>query len=80
MVKLSAVIITFNEEKNIERCLESLQGIVDEIVVVDSFSKDKTQEICQKYSVKFEPINPAPPVIKIFVCIIVVKTFLGIKL
>ena len=53
MVKLSAVIITFNEEKNIERCLESLQSIVDEIVVVDSFSKDKTQDICQKYSVKF---------------------------
>ena len=53
MVKLSAVIITFNEEKNIGRCLESLQGIVDEIVVVDSFSKDKTQEICKKYSVKF---------------------------
>ena len=53
MVKLSAVIITFNEEKNIARCLESLQGIVDEIVVVDSFSKDKTQEICENYSVKF---------------------------
>jgi glycosyltransferase involved in cell wall biosynthesis len=53
MVKLSAVIITFNEEKNIGRCLESLQGIVDEIIVVDSFSTDKTQEICNKYSVKF---------------------------
>jgi glycosyltransferase involved in cell wall biosynthesis len=53
MVKLSAVIITFNEERNIGRCLESLQGIVDEIVVVDSFSKDKTEEICKDYSVKF---------------------------
>ena len=53
MVKLSAVIITFNEQKNIGRCIESLKDIVDEIVVVDSFSTDKTQEICQKYSVKF---------------------------
>lgn len=53
MVRISAVIITFNEEKNIRRCLESLQGIVDEIVVVDSFSKDKTKEICSTFDVKF---------------------------
>jgi len=53
MVKLSAVIITFNEEHNIERCLKSLEGIVDEIVVVDSFSTDKTQEICQKHNVRW---------------------------
>lgn len=52
-IKISGVIITFNEEKNIERCLNSLKGVVDEIVVVDSFSKDKTQEICAKYDVKF---------------------------
>jgi glycosyltransferase involved in cell wall biosynthesis len=53
MIKISAVIITFNEEKNIARCLESLQGVADEIVVVDSFSKDKTKEICESYNVKF---------------------------
>jgi len=53
MIQLSAAIITFNEEKNIERCLKSLQGIVDEIIVVDSFSTDKTEEICQKYGVRF---------------------------
>jgi len=52
-VQISAVIITFNEERNIERCLKSLEGIVDEIVVVDSFSKDKTKVICEKYVVKF---------------------------
>jgi len=52
-VQISAVIITFNEEKNIERCLQSLDGIADEIVVVDSFSKDKTKEICEKFNVKF---------------------------
>ena len=52
-VKLSVVIITFNEEKNIARCLESVKDIADEIVVVDSFSKDKTEEICRGYGVKF---------------------------
>lgn len=53
MEKISATIITFNEQHNIERCLQSLQGVVDEIVVVDSFSTDQTPEICQKYAVKF---------------------------
>ena len=52
-VKVSAVIITFNEEKNIERCLLSIKDIVDEIVVVDSYSKDSTREICEKYQVLF---------------------------
>lgn len=54
-VQLSAVIITFNEEKNIERCLTSLKGVVEEIVVVDSFSTDRTQEICKAYGAKFIP-------------------------
>ena len=53
MSKLSVVIITFNEEKNIARCLDSVQNIADEIVVVDSFSKDRTKEICEKYPVRF---------------------------
>jgi len=48
-IKLSGVIIAFNEEKNIERCLLSLKNVVDEIIVVDSFSTDKTQEICHKH-------------------------------
>ena len=52
MLKLSGVIITFNEERKIEQCLQSLQGVVDEIVVVDSYSTDKTIEICKKYDVK----------------------------
>ena len=51
MKQISATIITFNEEKNIERCLQSLQGIVDEIIVVDSFSTDNTKEVCLKYNV-----------------------------
>ena len=49
--KISATIITFNEEANIEKCLKSLSWI-DEIVVVDSFSTDKTVEICEKYNCK----------------------------
>ena len=47
--KISAVIITYNEEKNIRRCLASLQGIAEEIVVVDSHSTDRTKEICSRY-------------------------------
>jgi glycosyltransferase involved in cell wall biosynthesis len=52
MNKLSAVIITFNEERNIVRCIDSLQEIVDEIIVVDSFSTDKTIELCESKGVK----------------------------
>ncbi len=50
MIKLSAVIIVYNEEKNIERCLASLNGIADEIVIVDSYSTDKTIEIAQRFT------------------------------
>lgn len=53
MPKLSVVIITFNEERNIGRCIESVLEVADEIVVVDSFSTDKTREICEKHGVKF---------------------------
>lgn len=53
MSKISAVIITYNEELFIERCLSSISGVVDEIVVVDSFSTDSTEEICKKYNARF---------------------------
>ncbi|WP_179320597.1 glycosyltransferase family 2 protein [Winogradskyella helgolandensis] len=53
MLKLSGVIITFNEERNIEHCLQSLANVVDEIVVVDSFSTDRTKAICEQFNVKF---------------------------
>lgn len=53
MVKLSVVIIAFNEEKDIERCLKSAQDVADEILVVDSLSTDRTPEICKSYGVRF---------------------------
>lgn len=53
MQQLSVVIITFNEEKNIERCLRSVVEIADEIIVVDSFSTDTTEEICNRFKVRF---------------------------
>ena len=53
-VKLSAVIICFNEEKNIERCVRSVRGIVDEVLVLDSFSQDTTPNICRRLGVRFE--------------------------
>ncbi len=52
MSKISATIITYNEARNIERCLDSLLGLVDEIVVIDSFSTDNTVEICKQKGAK----------------------------
>ncbi len=53
MPGISAIVITFNEEKNIERCLDSLVRIADEIIVIDSYSTDNTAKLCAKYNVKF---------------------------
>jgi len=47
--KISACLTVGNEEANIRRCLNSLRW-ADEIVVVDSFSKDRTAEICREYT------------------------------
>ncbi len=49
--KISAVLITRNEEKNIKRCLESIKW-VDEIIIVDGESADKTVEIARSYGAK----------------------------
>ena len=51
--KLSAVIITYNEARNIKRCIASLQGVADEIVVVDSYSTDATPSICKGLGIQF---------------------------
>jgi glycosyltransferase involved in cell wall biosynthesis len=47
MIKISAALITYNEEKNIKRCIDSLD-FVDEIVIVDSLSSDKTCSIAKE--------------------------------
>jgi glycosyltransferase involved in cell wall biosynthesis len=48
--KLSALILTFNEAIQIERCLQSIMDVTDDIVVVDSYSTDSTLAICQRYN------------------------------
>ena len=53
MIKLSAVIITYNEEEHLEKCLSSLKGIADEIIVLDSYSTDRTAEICKSFNTTF---------------------------
>ncbi|RZK90827.1 MAG: glycosyltransferase, partial [Hymenobacter sp.] len=51
-VPLSVVVITFNEEANIARCLAALADVADEVLVVDSFSTDGTVEICRQHGAR----------------------------
>jgi len=53
MVRISAIIITYNEERNIVGCLQSLEGIADEIVIIDSNSTDNTEKLCAPFNVRF---------------------------
>jgi len=57
MTGITAVIITLNEEKNIGNCIDSLKEVADEIIVVDSWSTDKTPEICAEKGVRFFQID-----------------------
>jgi len=50
---ISVAIITYNEERNIQRCLESVQQIAEEIIIVDSFSTDQTEHISNEFNVRF---------------------------
>ena len=52
MAKISACIISYNEEKKIEDCLKSLLPVADEIIIVDSLSSDNTLKIAEKYTDK----------------------------
>lgn len=52
-VSISVVIITFNEERNIGRCLDAVKPFADDIVVVDSFSTDRTEAICREKGARF---------------------------
>jgi len=51
-MKISACVITFNEERNLERCLKSVAPLADEILVVDSGSTDATLDIAAKYGAR----------------------------
>jgi glycosyltransferase involved in cell wall biosynthesis len=53
MNRVSACLITLNEEENLPRALASLAGIADEIVVVDSGSTDRTEEIARQHGAAF---------------------------
>ncbi|MCW8830058.1 MAG: glycosyltransferase family 2 protein [Gammaproteobacteria bacterium] len=52
MAKISACIISYNEEKKIEGCLKSLLPVADEIIIIDSLSSDNTLKIAEKYTGK----------------------------
>lgn len=52
MVDLTAIILTKNEELNIKRCIDSVKGFAKRIVVVDSFSTDRTVEIANALGVE----------------------------
>ncbi len=52
MAKISACVISYNEEDKIEDCLRSLEQVVDEIIIVDSLSSDRTLEIARRYTDK----------------------------
>lgn len=49
MTDITVIILTYNEEKNISECLESVKDIADKIIVCDSFSTDGTIDIAKKY-------------------------------
>lgn len=51
-VRISAIVITHNEERDLPDCLESLRGWVDEVIVVDSHSTDATRKIAQQFGAK----------------------------
>ena len=46
----TAIILTYNEEKHIERCILSINQYVKKIIIIESFSKDETVKIAKKYN------------------------------
>lgn len=60
MSKISVVLATFNEEKNLPECLESVKDLANEIIIVDGSSNDKTVEIAKKYGAKVKVTENHP--------------------
>jgi glycosyltransferase involved in cell wall biosynthesis len=50
---LTAIVLTYNEEMHLKRCLESLKDVCKDIVIIDSYSKDKTENIAKKFGARF---------------------------
>src|SRR5436190_141530 len=50
LLPISALLLTYNEEVGIEACLRSVCSFASDVVVLDSFSTDRTLEICRRYS------------------------------
>ena len=50
---LSVLVLTKNEEKNLGTCLKSVEGLADEVIIVDSFSTDTTKDIAKMYGARF---------------------------
>ena len=59
-MSLSVVLATYNEEKNLPACLESVRGLADEIVIVDGTSTDHTAEIAKEYKAKVHVTKNLP--------------------
>ena len=50
---ITAIILTFNESQHIKRCIESVQDFCQDVIVVDSFSTDTTQDIAKRLGARF---------------------------
>lgn len=50
---ITVIIMTYNEERNLRACLESVKDYIDDIIIVDSISNDKTEKIAREYTKKF---------------------------
>ena len=57
---LSVVLATYNEEKNLAACLDSVKGLYDEVVIVDGSSTDKTIEVAKKYGARVKITTNKP--------------------
>lgn len=64
MARMTVAVATYNEEKNLAACLDSVKDIASEIVIVDGSSTDRTVEIAKKYGAKVM-VTDNPPIFHI---------------
>ena len=57
MNNISLIVLTYNESLHIKRCLESVDGLVDEIIIIDSNSNDDTINISKNLKLEYIKIN-----------------------